>query len=215
MSTLSKECKTDKPIHTAHGEAQRRALAQAAYDLIAEKGFEGLRTRDVAERAGVNIATLHYYFQTKEDLIRGVVHLLREHLSTTKAPLFQAASRNPIEELHQELADVQYQVQEIPETFKVLFELYLRSLRDPSISSILQEMQAGWQQHIEAYLTAGVRQGMFPPDLDIPAAAAGLSAFVMGRVVQTLFMPQTLPDERVSAEIARWLTDHTRANTPR
>ena len=66
--------------HTAHGEAQRRALVRAAYDLIAEDGLEGLRTRKVADRAKVNVATLHYYFKSKEDLIRGVVGLLREQL---------------------------------------------------------------------------------------------------------------------------------------
>src|SRR2546430_7157743 len=53
---------------TTHADERRRSLVLAAYDLIAEKGFEDLRTRDVAARAGVNIATLHYYFASKEDL---------------------------------------------------------------------------------------------------------------------------------------------------
>src|SRR5579871_1846303 len=105
MTPPLKAERSEKTPHTAHGEAQRRALARAAYDLIAEKGFEGLRTRDVAERAGVNVATLHYYFKSKEDLIRGVVGLLREYLS---APLLQPGSRGPLEELCRELADVQF-----------------------------------------------------------------------------------------------------------
>ena len=49
----------------------------AAYKRLAEAGFEGLRTRDVAADAGVNIATLHYYFPSKEALIRGVVAKVR------------------------------------------------------------------------------------------------------------------------------------------
>src|SRR6266567_243915 len=61
---------------TTHGDERRRSLVLAAYDLIAEKGFEELRTRDVAMRTGVNIATLHYYFASKEDLIEGVVDYL-------------------------------------------------------------------------------------------------------------------------------------------
>ena len=36
---------------TTHGDERRRSLVLAAYDLIAEKGFEDLRTRDVAMRA--------------------------------------------------------------------------------------------------------------------------------------------------------------------
>src|SRR5947208_10483351 len=52
---------------------RRRALVAAAYRRIASDGFEGLRTREVAADVGVNIATLHYYFPTKEALIRGVI----------------------------------------------------------------------------------------------------------------------------------------------
>jgi len=40
-------------------ERRRQELVHAAFNLIAEHGFEGLRTRDVAAEVGVNIATLH------------------------------------------------------------------------------------------------------------------------------------------------------------
>ncbi|TMG42173.1 MAG: helix-turn-helix transcriptional regulator, partial [Chloroflexi bacterium] len=52
-----------------HREDRHEALVQAAFNQIAERGFEGLRTREVAAEVGVNIATLHYYFPTKEALI--------------------------------------------------------------------------------------------------------------------------------------------------
>src|SRR5271154_7552512 len=55
---------------------RRKSLLQAAFDVIASSGFEGLRTRAVAERAGVNIATLHYYFPTKQALVEGVAQFL-------------------------------------------------------------------------------------------------------------------------------------------
>ena len=51
MSDATESRATDRDgraPHTAHGEAQRQALARAAYQIIAESGFEGLRTRDVA-----------------------------------------------------------------------------------------------------------------------------------------------------------------------
>lgn len=198
----------EKPSHTAHGEAQRAALVHAAYDLIAEKGLEGLRTRDVAKKAGVNVATLHYYFATKEDLIRGVVDLLREQLAYTGSPLAQIGSRGPLEELRRELADMQYQLQVIPKAFAVLFELHLRSLRDPAIGDIMQGMDVSWRHHIEEYLTAGVQQGIFRADLDIAAAAAALMAVVKGAMLQLIFNPQAFPASRVSAEIERWLSAH-------
>lgn len=41
---------------------RRQELIWAAFKQIAERGFEGLRTRDVAAEVGVKVATLHYYF---------------------------------------------------------------------------------------------------------------------------------------------------------
>jgi len=61
------------PYRAGNRENRRQALVEAALDEIAERGFEGLRTREVAAHVGLNVATLHYYFPTKEALIRGVL----------------------------------------------------------------------------------------------------------------------------------------------
>ena len=58
----------------------------AAYREIADRGFEGLRTREVAASVGVNIATLHYYFPTKESLIRAVLDHAMDRFRSTLAP---------------------------------------------------------------------------------------------------------------------------------
>src|ERR1700694_4821346 len=80
---------------TTHADERRRSLLLAAYELIAEKGFEQLRTRDIAARAGVNIATLHYYFASKEDLIPGVVDHLLHEFSTVPAPILKMEDTTP------------------------------------------------------------------------------------------------------------------------
>src|SRR5580693_5729063 len=61
---------------------RKTALMQATFDVIAESGFEGLRTRAVAERAGVNIATLHYYFPSKQHLIEGLAQFIGANFVT-------------------------------------------------------------------------------------------------------------------------------------
>ena len=69
-------------LTNATGAERRQQLVLVAYRLIAEKGFEGLRTRDVADQVGINHATLHYHFPTKEDLIKGVVDYLIQKFSS-------------------------------------------------------------------------------------------------------------------------------------
>lgn len=190
--------------HTAHGEAQRQALARAAYQIIAESGFEGLRTRDVAARAGVNIATLHYYFATKEDLIRGVVDLLIQEFTTFRAPGQPPLEElSPREGLRSELEDVREQIKARRDTYIVLFELYMRSLRDPQIREMLSEMDARWREHLESFLVAGVRSGEFPADLDIHTTSAVLIAFSKGMAMQLLSDPDSVPVQSIYDEIAR------------
>lgn len=52
----------------AAGERREQILA-AAWVALTEAGFENITTRRLAEAAGVNIATLHYYFGNKEALL--------------------------------------------------------------------------------------------------------------------------------------------------
>ena len=52
------------------GTDRREQLVSIAMNVIATKGFEGLRFQAVAKEAGINNATLYYHFQTKEALIR-------------------------------------------------------------------------------------------------------------------------------------------------
>ena len=48
-------------------------IINAAIELFAEKGFEGSSIRDLANRAGVNVAMVNYYFGTKENLFQSIV----------------------------------------------------------------------------------------------------------------------------------------------
>jgi len=49
----------------------RRAILDAAVDLMIEKGFRSMSMRAVARKAGIGDATIYNYFPTKESLIHG------------------------------------------------------------------------------------------------------------------------------------------------
>lgn len=56
------------------GDATRDRLKAAAQRLFAERGVDGVAVRDIVAAAGArNGASLHYYFRTKEALIRELV----------------------------------------------------------------------------------------------------------------------------------------------
>lgn len=191
--------------HTPHGDAQRQALTRIAFHLIAEGGLERFRTREVAKRGGVNIATLHYYFPSKEDLIRSVVDYLSNEFATRQAP-YSEPGGEPLAELRRELSDSLYQLHELPELFLASFELFVRAAHDPAIRVLMQEMDAHWHAYVVSYMSEGVRQGVFRADLDPAVAAWELIALVKGTVLQLTINPNDYPIEHIHAEIERWFT---------
>ena len=54
-------------------EENERALIEAAEQVFADEGFKGATTAEIARRAGVPKANLHYYFPTKDKLYRSVI----------------------------------------------------------------------------------------------------------------------------------------------
>ena len=58
---------------TPKGERRRYALVSAAADLLCEGGFDAVRHRAVARRAGLPLASTTYYFSSLEDLVERAV----------------------------------------------------------------------------------------------------------------------------------------------
>jgi AcrR family transcriptional regulator len=193
----------------SRGDERREALVLAAYGVIAEKGFEGLRVRDVAAVVNVNIATLHYYFNTKEDLIKAVVDYLRHLFLTVEAPRpagIDVDSASALQKLRWVFDDLEYQLQTQPEMFVVLTELHLRSQRDPALSALLAQLDGGWHAHIASIYQEGIAQQSFNPDLNPDTAASLLIALIKGLSIQATSQLDHLESDRIYSTVENWLT---------
>lgn len=70
------------------GRTKERVLA-AASELFAERGFHATTARDIAERAGVNLAASHYHYGSKKDLY---LEVLRAQFATIRATLARSGA---------------------------------------------------------------------------------------------------------------------------
>lgn len=52
------------------GAQTRRAIAAAAWELLLERGYDGMTMRAVAQRAGVSVGNAYYYFPSKGHLVQ-------------------------------------------------------------------------------------------------------------------------------------------------
>jgi AcrR family transcriptional regulator len=158
---------------------RRAALLEAAFDVIAESGFEGLRMRAVAKRVGVNIATLHYYFPSKQALIEGLAQLIGAKFVTLHGRAPNATGFPALDRLRQEFSDGRYYLQEHPEMLLVLQEFSLRGKRDAEVQKVVDQMTFHWRHGIEQMVQQGIADGTFRSDLE-PAEATLMLMAIFG-----------------------------------
>ena len=166
---------------------QKNAGESTPYEQIARLGFEGLRTRDVAAAAGVNVATLHYYFQTKEALIGDVLkHAMQRFRST------MPADGSPADQLREHFAGIKRLVRDEPELFAVMGELALRSARDPVIRELYQQTTEIWQATVRGLLAKATRKGVLAGSRNLDAQASLVVSALTGAAMIPLSRPARL-----------------------
>jgi AcrR family transcriptional regulator len=178
----------------------------AAYRRVAETGFEGLRTRDVAAEVGVNVATLHYYFRTKEALIRAVVEHAMARFRTTLVP-----GGSPGAQLEGHLQGVRRLFRDEPELFAVMGELAQRSARDPAIAKIFKETNDTWHAALRGILRRAQAEAYLDTALDPDATAALVTATFRGMFMLPVETTTSQRTEQSLAQLERFLGIKRRA----
>jgi len=74
---------------TTEDKITEEKIFEAASAEFEEKGMTGARMQDIADRAGINKALLHYYFRTKDKLFEAVFDMLAEKMFEKFAGIFK------------------------------------------------------------------------------------------------------------------------------
>lgn len=189
---------------------RRVEIARAARALIVEKGFEGLRTRDIADRVGINVATLHYHVPSKEALIELVAESLRAEFmqQSIDRPRAHLSAR---ERMELEFVDFRELAETRSDVMRVFSEFTERGRRDERIAAVMGPMREHWRNILSRILTEGVTDGVFRADMDVEAMANMIMASMVGffRVGGTL---ETL--DRLVSELQRAIRNPAFAPEP-
>jgi TetR/AcrR family transcriptional regulator len=62
-------------------------IFEAATEVFMEKGMDGARMQDIADRACINKSLLHYYYRTKDHLFEAVFEMIFRNLMKKFAPV--------------------------------------------------------------------------------------------------------------------------------
>jgi AcrR family transcriptional regulator len=179
---------------------RRHALIAAAFHRLAQQGFEGLRTRDVAADVGVNIATLHYYFPTKEALIRGVIGQAMQRFSET-----MPGNGSPVEQLRGHLRALARLLKEDQQLWAVMGELVLRAPRDADLGHIFRQTDGYWHRTLRDLIGRCIEQGAIDPRVDADDMAALMIAAVKGISLPTMAGSRPEVTDQVFRQLERLL----------
>ncbi|AWW43271.1 MULTISPECIES: TetR/AcrR family transcriptional regulator [Streptomyces] len=164
----------------ARTRGAKEGILQAAVELIARDGFDGVRLADIARRAGVSNALVHYHFDSRERLLTDALaySLTREEVRLERRTR-QSHRDRPAERLA-DLIDFGLPLthDDVLEC-RLWAELKIRSAGSVEMSGRLAEFRARLLEPLAAVVEAGLRDGVFS-DCDPADVAAVAMALLEG-----------------------------------
>lgn len=185
-------------------EARRILLGQAVRSAILERGLEGLRLRDIAEKAGVTPAAVFYYDDV-EALAFDTYRLAVERFSRGRE--LAASTFDDARDRLRVSIDHGIAIGPDDEMIRLLFEFWPRSLREPKVAaldSMLTERQIAVYR---AIFVLGADQGHFSLSEPPGVVSSNMVALEDG------FQMEVLAGRRTHAEVRSHLHSYVRSAT--
>jgi len=179
----------------------RERLVSSARPLFAEKGFCGTSVREIAKRAGVNPASLSYYFGGKEGLYEAVLESLWEEVDQHFS-LLAAEGLRPMERIERFVRGFF----SLHAANPALVRFLNRELADPTscFETVLIPRVRKVAGLLRGAIVEAKDEGMIKEGVDPEAAAILLASmsnyvFLVGPLARKIFLglekvPEGLPD---------------------
>ncbi|MFI6574187.1 TetR/AcrR family transcriptional regulator [Nocardiopsis sp. NPDC050513] len=164
----------------------RTRILDAAVELIARDGYDGVRLAEIARRARSSTALIHYHFATRTQLLAAAIaHSLdREHARF--ADLAEGVGRTSPPERVADLVD--FWLPLTPDDVRewmLWSELESRAVRSADLANALTGLYARMREPFVSAVRDGVSSGDFGP-CDPEEAAATSHALLSGLAVRLL-----------------------------
>ena len=139
---------------TPKGERRRHELVAAAAALLTEGGFDAIRHRAVAERAGLPLASTTYYFDSLDELIEAAVEFNgRAELDDGRARLARMLAGEPTDVI--EFVLDQLVSDHDSQAVMLRYERLVGTGRRPYLRPLMRQLGKELHQLLLDILTAG------------------------------------------------------------
>nr|WP_238404010.1 TetR/AcrR family transcriptional regulator [Gordonia desulfuricans] len=168
----------------------------AACEVIADIGMQSLRMTDVAKRAGVSSGTIHYYFESKRDVINAAFELNYERSLQSRRELLEDHHTDALTTLRDLAISYLPVTDESIRAWRVWAELWAQGMRDETLQEINSRLYGQWRDLVRMLVEGGQRRGQIV-DGDAVELADNLVAMIDGMSVQNLMRLPEMTLERM------------------
>ncbi|WP_327653758.1 TetR/AcrR family transcriptional regulator [Streptomyces sp. NBC_00483] len=156
----------------------REDVLRAAARVLAERGLDAARLRDVARAAGVSIGALQHHFETRDDLFREAFEWSIEQLIAR----WRASAADEPDPWHRFELLVQALTgdPELERRCATWTEFCASAARHPGLRDGVRSVHEEWLTLLTGIVEDGVIQGDFVPVLPVDTAIASVAALVDG-----------------------------------
>lgn len=141
----------------SRSKAAREKLLRATIELLQERGYHGLTTKEVAARAGFSNGALMHHFSTKADLVIAAgAHIYDRHIEEGRRIAASAAARS--DPLKAFIADCERVY--LGDTFIPTSEMMIAARSDPLMNAPFDVFMRDYRKTMnEIWMKAFVRAG--------------------------------------------------------
>jgi len=176
-------------------EERRQQILEATWHVIAVSGFRSLRLSDVAKRAGVSSGMIHYYFDTKRDLLKAAFERYYEH-SMERRQWVMETGKGPLELLKLIVESYLPVEDETLEGWHVWSELWVEGLQEPDLRELNEDFYGQWRRLVAGIIRDGQDAGVIRDGSSIELANM-LIAMIDGLAIQVLLGSKSMTAERM------------------
>ncbi len=139
----------------------RETILKSALKVIIEKKVSGIRMRDVAEKAGTSLGTIHYHFPAKSELLVAVLDYMKQRFDEDRLREYPWDKLDPERKLWSFFTQEQQLLLEEPEREAVFLDFWGQSFINPLIQSKIQWIYNTWRKETETVIEEGIQRGNF------------------------------------------------------
>ena len=159
-------------------------IMQAALNVIAREKISGTRMRHIAEEAGMSQGILHYYFNTKKELLAKLLDYILLQFRKERDVDFRNSDGTSRGKFHAFFVEKKRSILKKKLEY-IQFDFWVQGTTDPELREKIQNSYNNWRYNLYEVIQEGVRTGEFCADRvdSVPSLTVSL---LMGASVQHL-----------------------------